>query len=341
MNIPHRRLGIALGSASKLSRAETVGLAQRAEDLGYESAWAGESWGFDAFTTLTELAVQTSTIKIGTHIATIFSRTPSMLAQSAASLDDITGGRLILGLGTSGPKVVRDWHGQIWERPLRRMREVVEIVRLALSGDRVDYVGELFEMTGFRLRATPPPHDVPIMIASLGERSVVQTGEIADGWLPIFPTTQLIRDGTSLLTKGAQISSRDASSIEIAPSLLTAVSDDETRVRDMARAHLAFYVGGMGSFYRNLIVRQGFADEAKRIALAWGRPGREGRMQAAAAVTDELLDATTLDGNRASVSARLEEYSAAGVTLPIMMFPFGADRSLIEETLDALRPDST
>lgn len=338
--MPHRRLGIALGSASALSRTETVGLAQRAEELGYESAWAGESWGFDAFTTLTELAVRTSTIKIGTHIATIFSRTPGMLAQSAASLDDISGGRLILGLGTSGPKVVRDWHGQSWDRPLRRMREVVAIVRLALAGERVDLDGEVFRVAGFRLRATPARSGVPIMIASLGERSVGQTGEIADGWLPIFPTTELITEARTVLARGAAKGGRDANVIEIAPTLLTAVSDDEASVRDMARAHLAFYVGGMGSFYYDLVVRQGFAEEAERIKSAWALPRREGRAAAAAAVTDDMLRAVTLVGNRASVLERMSAYADAGVTLPILMFPFGADRSLIEQTLVALRPGS-
>ncbi|MDA1035823.1 MAG: LLM class flavin-dependent oxidoreductase [Chloroflexi bacterium] len=335
----YRRLGIALGSASALTRAETIGLTLRAEELGYESAWAGESWGFDAFTTLTELAVRTSTIKLGTHIATIFSRTPGMLAQSAASLDDISGGRLILGLGTSGPKVVRDWHGQAWDRPLRRMREVVEIVRLTLSGERVDYDGKLFKVEGFRLRATVSRQDVPIMIASLGNRSVVQTGEIAEGWLPIFPSTELIKESRALLAQGASLGQRDASAIEIAPTLLAAVSDDEVGVRDMARAHLAFYVGGMGTFYQDLVVRQGFADEAGRIKSAWAEPRREGRVAAAAAVTDEMLDAMTLVGSRASVLERLSAYADAGVTLPILMFPFGADRSMVEQTLDALRPD--
>jgi coenzyme F420-dependent oxidoreductase len=336
----NRRLGVALGSASALSRAETIGLAQRAEELGYESAWAGESWGFDAFTTLTELAVRTSRIKIGTHIATIFSRTPGMLAQSAASLDDISGGRLILGLGTSGPKVVRDWHGQAWDRPLRRMREIVDIVRLALAGARVDYDGKVFKVAGFRLRATPPRANVPIMIASLGRRSVEQTGEISDGWLPIFPTTELITEARGWLSVGAAKNGRDASTIEIAPTLLAAVSDDEASVRDLARAHLAFYVGGMGSFYHDLVVRQGFADDAERIKLAWARPNREGRAAAAAAVTDEMLRTMTLVGNRASVLERLSAYADAGVTLPILMFPFGADRSLIEQTLDVLRADS-
>jgi coenzyme F420-dependent oxidoreductase len=339
MRILRRRLGLALGSANTLSRAEIIALTRRAEELGYESVWAGESWGFDAFTTLTELAVHTSTIKIGTHIATIFSRTPGMLAQSAASLDDISGGRLILGLGTSGPKVVRDWHGQSWERPLRRMREVIDIVRLALSGERVDYEGELFKVSGFRLRAALSKRDVPIMIASLGHRSVGQTGEIADGWLPIFPTTALVRESLIWLAQGAVRAKRDTTAVEIAPTLLTAVSDDDAAVRDMARAHLAFYIGGMGSFYHDLVIRQGFATEADRIKSAWAKPRREGREAAAAAVTDEMLDAITLVGSRTSVLGRLSAYADAGVTLPILMFPFGADRALVEQTLEALRPD--
>lgn len=309
----------------------------RAEELGFDSAWYGESWGYDAFTTLAQVAGVTSRIKLGTLIATVFSRTPAMMAQSAASLDAISDGRLILGLGTSGPAVVSKWHGQTWRQPTQRMREYVEIVRMALAGERVDYEGDLFKLKGFRLRNAPLRADVPIMIASLGPRSVEQTGEIADGWLPIFPSVQLLQEGRVLLAKGAQHSGRTMDDFEIAPSILTAVSDSDPRgARDLARAHVAFYVGGMGTFYAELVARQGFAEEAARIAQEWSKPGRAGRSAAAAAVTDEMLDALTLVGSRAHVLDRLDAYADAGVTLPIMMFPFGSDRALIAETVEAL-----
>jgi F420-dependent oxidoreductase-like protein len=331
------RIALMVPIAEGLNRQESMDLVRRSEEVGFESAWYGESWGYDAFTTLAQVAGATSRIKLGTLIATVFSRTPAMMAQSAASLDVISDGRLILGLGTSGPAVVSNWHGQTWRQPTRRMREYVEIVRMALAGKRVDYDGELFSLKGFRLRNSPLRASVPIMIASLGPRSVEQTGEIADGWLPIFPSLSLLKEGRRLLLQGAQHSGRTMDDFEIAPGILTAVSDDDPRaVRDLARAHVAFYVGGMGTFYADLVARQGFPEETARIALEWSKPGRDGRSAAAAAVTDEMLDAMTLVGTRAHVFNRLHEYADAGVTLPIAMFPFGSNKALIAETLEAL-----
>ena len=336
------RLGLTVPISEGLTRQESLDLVRRAEELGFESAWYGESWGYDAFTTLAQVAGVTSRIRLGTLIATVFSRTPAMMAQSAASLDAISDGRLILGLGTSGPIVVRDWHGQTWSRPTRRLREYVEIVRMALAGERVDYDGALFKLKGFRLRNAPARESLPVMIASLGPRSVEQTGEIADGWLPIFPNAQLLQEGKALLNQGALRSGRDMSDFEIAPMILTAVSDDDARgVRDIARAHIAFYVGGMGTFYAELVTRQGFGEEAARIAQEWAKPGRAGRSAAAEAVTDEMLDAMTLAGDRRHVFNKLEEYASAGVTLPIVAFPFGSDKAVIAETIEALGPGAS
>ena len=333
-----QRLGIAIPTADALTRQQTMDLVRRAEELGYHSAWYGESWGYDAFTTLAEAACHTSTIALGTHVATVFSRTPAMMAQSAASLDAISNGRLILGLGTSGPIVVRDWHGVEWTRPLRRTREYVEILRLALSGEPVDYEGELFQLRGFRLRLKPVRREVPVMIASIGPRNVELTGEIADGWLPIFPHTASLPGLRALLAKGAARGGRDASALEIAPSVLAAVSDDEGRVRDLARSHVAFYVGGMGTFYYEAVAGHGFPEEAAHIRAEWAKPGRAGRPAAAAAVTDAMLDAMTLVGRRERVLTKLEELSEAGVSLPILEFPFGSDLPLMRDTLEALAP---
>jgi F420-dependent oxidoreductase-like protein len=336
------RLGLTVPISEGLTRQESLDLVRRAEELGFESAWYGESWGYDAFTTLAQVAGVTSSIRLGTLIATVFSRTPAMMAQSAASLDAISDGRLILGLGTSGPIVVRDWHGQTWNQPTRRMREYVEIVKMALAGERVDYEGELFNLKGFRLRNPRARVSVPIMIASLGPSSVEQTGEIADGWLPIFPNAQLLQEGKALLAKGAVRSGRDMGQFEIAPMILTAVSDDDPRaVRDLARAHIAFYVGGMGTFYADLVERQGFPEEASRIAQEWAKPGQAGRSSAAAAVTDEMLDAMTLVGDRLHVLNKLDEYANAGVTLPIAAFPFGSDKAMIAQTVEALGPSAS
>lgn len=331
------RFGLTVPIGEELSRQESLDLIRRAEDLGFESAWYGESWGYDAFTTLTQVASLTSQIRLGTLIATVFSRTPTMMAQSAASLDAISGGRLILGLGTSGPIVVRDWHGQTWGRPTQRIREYVEIVRMVLTGERVDYEGMLFRLKNFRLRNAPHRTSIPIMIASLGPRGVEQAGEIADGWLPIFPSARSLDGGTSLLAQGASRSGRSMDDFEIAPMILTAISDDDPQsVRNLARAHIALYVGGMGTFYADLLTRYGYGDEVARIAGEWKKPRRAGRLAAAEAVTNEMLDAMTMVGNRRHVFSRIDEYRSAGVTLPIVAFPFGADKAVMSQTIEAL-----
>ena len=335
---PARRIALHV-PADGLSRQQTLDLVLRAEELGYESVWAGESWGFDAFTTLAWLAGRTARVGIGTHIATMFSRTPAMTAQSAASLDSIAGGRLTLGLGTSGPIVVENWHGQRWEQPLRRTREFVEIVRLALSGERVDYDGQVFRLRGFRLRDEPPRSGVPVMLASIGPRNVELTGELAQGWLPIFLRVDALPEMRGLLAVGAARSGRDASAIEIAPAMLAAASERAPEdVRNLARAHVAFYAGGMGTFYNRMLQRFGWAEEAERIGREWARPNREGRPAAAAAVTDEMLDATSAVGSPAHARERLEAAYAAGVTLPVLMLPHGADAALMRDTLESLAP---
>lgn len=336
---PLRRIGVHVAVGGGPSRQETLDLVRRAEELGYESIWAGESWGFDAFTTLAWLASHTTRIGIGTHIATMFSRTPAMTAQSAASLDSIAGGRLTLGLGMSGPIVVENWHGQRWEQPLQRTREFIEIVRLALSGERVDYDGKVFRLRGFRLRDDPPRSAVPVMLASIGPRNVELTGELAEGWLPIFLRMDALPEMRELLAAGAARSGRDASGIEIAPAMLAAASESAPEAaRDMARAHIAFYAGGMGTFYNRMLQRFGWAAEAEVISREWARPNREGRPAAAASVTDEMLDSTSAVGSPTQAKERLEAAYAAGVTLPVLMFPYGADAALMRETLEALAP---
>ncbi|MBI3325807.1 MAG: LLM class flavin-dependent oxidoreductase [Nitrospinae bacterium] len=170
------RIGLTLPRSEDLPRKEIVRVVQQAEALGYESVWVGESWGRDGFTWLSQLACHTQTIKLATGITTVYSRTPALIAQTVASLDEISDGRVILGLGTSGPIVIENWHGVPFDRPLRRTREYIEIVRLILSGERVNYTGQIFHLKGFRLPFTPVRKTVPIYVASLGPRNLRLTG---------------------------------------------------------------------------------------------------------------------------------------------------------------------
>lgn len=193
------RIGLTLPRSEDLPRQEIVEVVQQAEALGYDSVWVGESWGRDGFTWLTQLACHTTRIKLATGITTVFSRAPALIAQTVAALDEISAGRVILGLGTSGPLVIENWHGLPFERPLRRTREYIEIIRLILSGERVNYQGEIFQLKGFRLPFAPVRSRVPIYVASLGPQNLRLTGN----WPMVgcrstsTPTTSTIFSATS------------------------------------------------------------------------------------------------------------------------------------------------
>src|ERR671936_2770933 len=238
---------------------ELIALAQEAEQLGYDSAWAAEAWGTDAVTVLSWLAATTSTIKVGSAIMQIPGRTPANTAMTAATLDLMSGGRFVLGLGTSGPQVVEGWHGQAWGKPLTRTREYVELVRKALRRELVELAGREYEVpyrgedaTGLgkplKLMLRPLRAEIPIYLAALSPKNVALAFEIADGWLPVFFSPERARAAFGF-------ESRDG--FEIAPTVHVAVTDDLGSARDAIRPILALYVGGMGArranFYNSLV----------------------------------------------------------------------------------------
>ena len=179
-------LGVAIGSRRDVSTEEIVSMARLADRLGYASVWVGESWGRDAFTLLTMIACHTTNVRLGTGIVPVYSRTPALLAQTAASLDAISNGRAILGLGTSGRLVIEQWHGEKFDRPLLRTREYIEIIRMALAGERVNYDGRYYQVQRFRMATEPVQERLPIYVASLGPKNLELTGQLADGWLPTW-----------------------------------------------------------------------------------------------------------------------------------------------------------
>jgi coenzyme F420-dependent oxidoreductase len=327
------RIGLTLPRSEDLPRRDIIEVVQQAEALGYDSVWVGESWGRDGFTWLTQLACHTSRIQLATGITTVYSRSPALIAQTVASLDEISEGRVILGLGTSGPIVIENWHGLHFERPLRRTREYIEIVRLILSGARVNYRGEVFQLKGFRLPFTPVRPRVPIYVASLGPQNLRLTGELADGWLPIYLDASHLQDFQLDLAKGAQQSGRTLSAIDVAPYILSCVSEDVDAARALVKSHLAYYIGGMGTFYANLIGRYGFTEEVERVRQAWAQGDRK---SAANQVTDGMVARLAICGNPEEGRHQLERYRAAGVTLPIVSFTHGASRDMIRRTLEGL-----
>ena len=269
------KLGVNLGYAPPgTNPAELVPIVHLAEALGYDSAWAAEAWGTDAVSVLGWLGASTTRIKIGSAIMQIPGRTPANTAMTAATLDLMSGGRFILGLGTSGPQVVEGWHGQPWGKPLVKTREYVEIVRAALRREVVEHHGEHYRIpydgpdaTGLgkplKLMLRPQRADVPIYLAAIGPKNVALATEIADGWLPIFVDPERFGEAFGVSIAGT----RD--DFEIAATVSVLVGDDVQALRDSLKPYIALYVGGMGAkgknFYNSLVRRYGWEAEAERI----------------------------------------------------------------------------
>ncbi|HZC30161.1 MAG TPA: LLM class F420-dependent oxidoreductase [Gaiellaceae bacterium] len=322
------KLGINLGYAAPgTNPVELVPLVQEAERLGYDSAWAAEAWGTDAVTVLAWIAASTSRIKVGSAIMQIPGRTPANTAMTAATLDLMSGGRFLLGLGTSGPQVVEGWHGEAWGKPLVKTREYVEIVRAALRRDVVEHAGEHYSIpyhgpgaTGLgkplKMMLRPLRPDIPIFLAAMGPKNVALAVEIADGWLPLFVHPERFSD-----VYGEQIAAA-RSGFEIVPTVSVLVGDDVQALRDSLKPHLALYIGGMGAkgrnFYNALVSRYGWEAEAARIQeLYLGGKQRE----AIQAVPDDLVDAVSLVGPKERIRDRLEAWRETPVTTLVVGSP--------------------
>lgn len=332
------KIGLTLSLGDDAPRSRVIEFARRAEELGYDSLWAGESWGRDLFTVLTQIACHTSRIQLATGIVNVFSRTPALIAQSIASLDDISGRRAILGLGSSGAKVIQDWHGVPFEKPLQRTREYVEVINLAVSGERVNYDGRFFKLRDFRLRFNPPRKHIPIYLAAMGPKNVELAGELADGWAPVFFSPRHLKHFQQQLAAGAARSGRDADSVTLAPWMIACVTDDLAHARALVRAHIAYYVGGMGRYYNELMVRYGFAEEAARIKELW--VNQRDREAAQDAVTDAMIEAVALIGDARRCRERLLEIEAQGVQSPVLFVPYGSNSSIVRSTIEALAPNA-
>lgn len=297
-----------------------------ADRLGYDSIWLGESWGYELFTSMADLVRVTSRIKIGAGIANIFSRSPALIASTIATLDERSGGRVILGLGPSGDKVIEHWHGVPFQKPVQRTREYVEIIRMILRREKLVYHGEIFHLErGFTLRFTPSRPDLPIYIAAMGPKNVVQTGAIADGVLPVYWPATKWGELRHQLDEGSTQAGRPPHSAAIAPYLTCALLDetmDEERraaIRFAAAAPLAYYIGKMGLYYAQMLTRNGFGAEVEAVQAGW----KQGMHSAVAAVSDRLFETTTLMGTPAEVVAKLDAWTAAGVDEPLLSMPTG------------------
>ena len=268
----------------------------------------------------------------------MYSRTPGLIAQSIASLDCISKGRAILGLGTSGRIVVEDWHGVKFDHPVSRTREYIEIIRMALAGGRVNYDGRFYQLQRFRMGVSPVQERIPIYIASLGQRNLELTGELADGWLPIWTHREKLPQIKEPLVAALSASGRQLGDMTTAPQILSCASNDEETVHNairQARAHMAFYIGGMGQYYYDLFCRYGYRKEGDAVRQAWAEGDRGA---AAAAITDEMVDSITAIGTPDDCRRKMDGFRAHGVDMPLVAFPHGAGRDTMLGTLEALAP---
>jgi F420-dependent oxidoreductase-like protein len=298
-----------------------------ADELGFDSVWLGESWGYELFTSMADLVRETKRIKIGAGIANIYSRSPALIASTVATLDERSGGRIILGLGPSGANVIEHWHGVPFEKPVKRTREYVEIIRMILRGEKLVYHGEFFNLErGFKLRFTPPRPDVPIYIAAMGPKNVVQTGEVADGVLPVYWPGNKWGELREQLDEGARLAGRPAHSAAIAPYITSAIvpenANEEQRaaIRSQAAGHLAYYIGKMGVYYAQMLTRNGFGAEVQAVIEGW----KQGMKSAIVAVDLQMLDAVSIIGTPKEVVAKLDQWAVSGVDEPLLAMPAGS-----------------
>jgi F420-dependent oxidoreductase-like protein len=284
-----------------------------AEEAGVDTIWVAEAWGRDCFTILTLLARETTRIKLGTGIVNCYSRTPAALAQHFATLDEFSGGRMIIGLGTSGHRVIEHFHGVPFQPSLTRLREYVEIMRMILAGEPLKYQGKVFRLErGFRLRFPPVRSNIPIYIASLTPKSVAQTAAIADGWMPVMiPLPRLAAEVTAFRQRVRDAGREPQSVIVRSPGAVTVTSDSD-KAREESKAHLAFYITNMGDFYREQLVRLGYDEAVSKVRQAWDKGGRAA---GTAAVPEALVDNLFFAGPVEACIERLEVQAAAGIDM--------------------------
>ena len=313
---------------------EQLAVVQEAERLGYDSVWAAEAYGSDTATVLAWLAGRTTKIRLGSAIFQMPARTPAMTAMTAATIDQLSGGRMMLGLGSSGPQVAEGWHGQRFARQLQRTREYVGVVRMALARERVEYHGETIELPlpdgpgkALKLMISPVQDRIPIYLAAIGPKNTALAGEIADGWIPTFFSPEYVSEFRELLEEGAGRAGRSLDGFDIAPTVSAFVSDDRDLARNLMRPLLALYIGGMGSrkqnFYNNLVQRYGFEDAAREIQDLY-LDGK--KAEAGEAIPDELIDMVSLCGPPEVVRDRIGAFRDAGVgTLMVTPMAFTVD----------------
>ena len=313
------KVGLALPFFHALPVADYVSLAREAEQRGYDTAWTAEVAGQDAFTTMTLLASGTTRLKVATGVVPVQTRTPIVLAMTAATLGHVAPGRIALGLGVSSSIIVNQWHGLPYRKPLQQIREAVHIIRMALSGERVSFEGECYRIRNFRLTLPLPPQPVRIYLGALGPNMLELAGEIADGVLLNWLAPETVQQSLPHLEQGARRAGRSLADFEIAAFVRTCVTDQP----EAARRWLAREITGYAivDAYARFFTAAGYADEVEAINRAWKSDDRAG---AVTHVSPRFLAGLGNIGAADFCRQRIAEFAKAGLTMPVV-FPFSPD----------------
>ena len=325
------KLGLNLGYWGAGNDADNLALALEADRLGYDVAWVAEAYGSDAATVLAWVGAQTTRIDIGSAIFQIPGRSPANCAMTAATLDTLSGGRFRLGLGVSGPQVSEGWHGVRFDKPLARTREYSDIVKLALSRQKVRYDGQHYVLPlpdgpgkALQLTVHPVREHIPMYLAAVGPNNLELSGELFDGWLALFYSPDYAKESLASIAAGRAKVGKAMDGFDVVPTMPLVVGADPKECADAVRGYAALYVGGMGSrdknFYNQLAVRMGFEQAAAQIQDKYLARDYEG---AGAAVPYEFIDATALLGSKERITEKMQVLAASGVTT-LTVSPFGA-----------------
>lgn len=329
-----RKLTIGINWQGKLDFKALVERARLADEAGIHSIWVAEAWGRDAFTLLTLLAEHTSKAQLATSIVNTYSRTPAALAQHFATLDELSNGRMIAGLGTSGPNVIEHFHGVKFNPPLTRMREYVEIFNMLMAGVPLNYNGQIFKLgRGFTLRFEPVRKHIPIFIASLNRKSVEYTARAADGWMPVMIPLSGLKGSIAKFREMVSAAGHDPMSVAVKAPGWVHITNDVARVKTAHAGTLAFYAARMGTFYAEQLTRFGFGDEVNRVKEAWTAGGAKAGTEA---VAPRLLNEIGYVGDVSGAVERLKAQEEAGADLHPIEIDAGPDPHAFERTLATL-----
>jgi coenzyme F420-dependent oxidoreductase len=327
---------LPLNSLSSIEAA--IQFAQESESLGYSAVSMPESTGYNAVAVQGALTAHTDEIGITNDVMSPYSRSPALLGQTAAAVQQLSGGRYRLGLGVSSPPLTEQWHGREFDRPLRSLREAIEIINQVVAGERVDYSGEIFDLGGLKPEFDGVEPKPPIDVASLGEKSVELTGRFADGWVPQLFTPDGLEERLEDLERGAELGGRSLDDLRVTPTFRCCALEDRERARHLARRHLVFMIAAYGPFYRDSIASQGWEDVTEAIHERWQEGDKEGAHEA---MPDELLDKLVGGGTPEEVRDRITQFTQIDAVDAVRIsFADGQTIEELKRTRDAVAPES-